>query len=84
MKSYPNPKDYPPYPACCGLEMALDSRPIKAFFVCLNCDRQLLVEDHYENDNKELQALRVMVEIKDEELRQAARVIAELKGAGKC
>ena len=79
MRRYPSPADYPPYPVCCDLEMALDSRPVKAFFVCLTCDRQLLVEDHYDNENNELQDLRVMIECKDEELRQAARIIATLR-----
>ena len=83
MKNYPNPANYPPYPVCCGKEMPLDFRPVKQFFFCLVCDRQLLVEDHYDNVAKgsDLQALRVMLECKDEELRQAAWIIAELRVA---
>ena len=83
-KAFPNPAEYPAYPECCNKEMGLDSRQVKAAFVCMVCDRQLLVEDHYVNAEKianaeEMRDLRVALEIKCAELREAARIIAELK-----
>ena len=84
MKTFPNPADYPPYPVCCSKEMGWDSRQYKASFVCMVCDRRLLVEDHYDNEEKaanaeEMRDLRVALEIKCAELREAAREIADLK-----